>query len=56
MIAAIGAIEFWITVALAIAGSALSAFCVTSPVWEPKRDPYSYIGQWFIWLATPPDG
>ncbi|HLX76771.1 MAG TPA: hypothetical protein VKR26_18620 [Terriglobales bacterium] len=44
---------FWLTVTLAVAGSALSAFCIVSPISEPRVDPYSFLGQWFIWLATP---
>ena len=50
--AAVGAISFWLTVALAAAGSLLSALCIYDPVSEPKRNPYFFIGQWFIWLAT----
>lgn len=44
---------FWLTLVLAVAGSVLSAFCLAAPVSEPKGDPYLFIGQWFIWLATP---
>jgi hypothetical protein len=51
--AAAGAISFWLTVALAASGSVLSAFCIYDPISEPKGDPYFFIGQWFIWLATP---
>lgn len=50
---AVSAISFWLTVALAAAGSALSALCIYDPVSEPKRDPYVFLGQWFIWLVTP---
>jgi hypothetical protein len=52
-LAGISLASFWLTVALAAAGSVLSAFCVADPVSEPKRDPYVFLGQWFIWLATP---
>jgi hypothetical protein len=52
--AAVGAISFWLTVTLAVAGSVLSALCIYDPVSEPKRNPYFFIGQWFVWLATPP--
>ncbi len=48
-----GAASFWLAVALAVAGSALSALCIADPVSEPKREPYTFIGQWFIWMATP---
>jgi hypothetical protein len=51
--AAVAAFSFWLTVVLAAAGSLLSALCILDPVSEPKRDPYFFIGQWFIWLATP---
>ena len=51
--AIVAAISFWLTVALAAAGSLLSAVCILDPVSEPKRAPYVFIGQWFIWLATP---
>lgn len=40
-------------VALAATGSLLSALCILDPVSEPKRAPYLFIGQWFIWMATP---
>lgn len=48
-----GAASFWLAVALAVAGSVLSALCIADPVSEPKREPYTFIGQWFIWMATP---
>lgn len=48
-----GAISFWLTVVLAAAGSALSSLCIYDPVSEPKHDPYFFMGQCFIWLATP---
>ena len=51
--AAVSASSFWLTVGLAAAGSALSAVCIYDPVSEPKRDPYFFMGQWFIWLTTP---
>jgi hypothetical protein len=50
---ALGAVSFWLTVALAATGSVLSAFCIYDPMSQPRRDPYSFIGQWFIWTATP---
>ena len=53
IMAAVGAISFWLTVTLAAAGSLLSAVCIYDSVSEPKRNPYFFIGQWFIWLATP---
>lgn len=46
-------LSFWFTVMLAVAGSALSVFCIAYPVSQPKPAPYFFIGQWFIWLATP---
>ena len=49
----LGPVFFWLTVMLAVAGSALSAFCIISPISAPKVEPYSFLGQWFIWLATP---
>ena len=49
----LGPVFFWLTVMLAVAGSALSAFCIISPISDPKVEPYSFLGQWFIWLATP---
>ncbi|HKU22928.1 MAG TPA: hypothetical protein VJQ50_18090 [Terriglobales bacterium] len=49
----LGLVSFWLTVMLAVTGSALSAFCFVSPVSDPKIDPYSFLGQWFIWAATP---
>lgn len=48
-----GAASFWLVVALAVAGSVLSALCIAEPVSEPKREPYTFMGQWFIWMATP---
>ena len=51
--AAMAAISFWLTVALAAASSLLSALCIYDPVFEPKHDPYFFIGQWLIWLTTP---
>ena len=51
--AAVAAISFWLMVALAATGSLLSALCILDPVSEPKRAPYFFIGQRFIWLATP---
>lgn len=51
--AVVAAISFWLMVALAATGSLLSALCILDPVSEPKRAPYVFIGQWFIWLATP---
>lgn len=51
--AIVAAISFWLMVALAAGGSLLSGLCIVNPVSEPKRDPYFFIGQWFIWLATP---
>jgi hypothetical protein len=51
--AVLGVICFWATVGLAVLASALSAFCIAQPVFEPKGDPYSFLGQWFVWLATP---
>lgn len=51
--AAAGMISFWLTVGLAVTGSVLSAFCIYNPVSKPKREPYSFVGQWFIWLDTP---
>jgi len=49
----LGLAFFWLTVVLAVTGSALSAFCIISPISAPKVEPYSFLGQWFIWLATP---
>jgi hypothetical protein len=49
----VATVSFWLTVALAAAGSLLSALCILDPVSEPKRAPYFFIGQWFTWLATP---
>src|SRR5579864_582965 len=51
--AAAAAISFWLTLAMAATGSLLSALCILAPVSEPKRNPYFFIGQWLIWLATP---
>lgn len=51
--ALLGAASFWLTVTLAVSGSVLSALCIQHPVAEPKPDPYTFIGQWFVWLATP---
>jgi len=48
-----GAASFWLVVALAVAGSVLSALWIAEPVSEPKREPYTFIGQWFICMATP---
>jgi hypothetical protein len=53
LLGAVSVLSFWLTVMLAVAGSALSVFCVAYPVSEPKRDPCSFTGQWFIWLGTP---
>ena len=49
---AVGGISFWVTVALAAAGSVLSALCLADPVSHPKDQPSAFLGQWFIWLAT----
>jgi hypothetical protein len=51
--AMVGTVSFWLTVALAATGSALSALCIYDPFSEPKRDPHFFMGQWFTWLATP---
>src|SRR5579872_4069470 len=52
-VAILGAVSFWVTVLLATVASAVSAFCIIDPIREPKRDPYCFLGQWFIWLVTP---
>lgn len=49
----LGAASFWLTVALAAAGSVLSALCIAEPVPYPRLGPYTFIGQWFVWLSTP---
>lgn len=49
---AAGAVSFWVTTALAAAGSVLSALCITDPISHPKDQPSAFLGQWFIWLAT----
>jgi hypothetical protein len=53
MTAMAGAASFWLTVALAVAASVLSAFCISDPVSQPKHAPYAFLGQWFVWLITP---
>ena len=49
---AVGAVSFWVTTALAAAGSLLSALCIADPISHPKDQPSAFLGQWFIWLAT----
>jgi hypothetical protein len=45
--------SFWLTVMLAAIAMVLSALCIADPALRPKDDPYYFIGQWFLWLATP---
>jgi hypothetical protein len=52
-VAGIAAVSFWLTVALAGAGSLLSAMCIADPVSHPQDDSCYFSGQWLVWLATP---